>query len=113
MRRKKRPKVDDEQHAPQTRETGAAVSAAAVISGSGSSDTAPARRDKNDRRRIEDEAALFRRFQEEAKMLEKEAHECPMPKPGGVLGRLLGFQRDEDARADAMRKRKKDASDVR
>jgi len=28
-------------------------------------------------------------------MLEKEARECPVPKPGGVLGRLLGFQQDE------------------
>ena len=55
---------------------------------------APAARGK-ERARIEDEAALFRQFQEEAKMLEKEAHECPVPKPGGLLGRLLGFQRDD------------------
>ena len=46
-------------------------------------------------------------------MLEKEAHECPVPKPGGVLGRLLGFQQHEDARDDAVRERRKDASDVR
>jgi cytochrome c oxidase assembly factor 2 len=44
--------------------------------------------------RLQDEAALFRQFQHEAEMLEKEAHACPVPKPGGVLGRLLGFQQD-------------------
>jgi cytochrome c oxidase assembly factor 2 len=43
-----------------------------------------------------DEAALFRQFQEEAQILEKEARECPVPKPGGILGRLLGFQQDEN-----------------
>jgi hypothetical protein len=44
--------------------------------------------------RIEGEAALFQQFQEEAEMLEKEARECPVPKPGRFLGRLLGFQQD-------------------
>jgi hypothetical protein len=43
-----------------------------------------------------DEAALFRQFQEEAQILEKEARECPVPKPGGILGRLFGFQQDEN-----------------
>ena len=55
---------------------------------------------------IEDAAALFRQFQQEAEMLEREARECPVPKPGGVLGRLLGFQKkpeDEDgARGGSM-----------
>jgi cytochrome c oxidase assembly factor 2 len=50
---------------------------------------------------LEDEAALFRQFQGEAQMLEKEARECPVPKPGGVLGRLLGFQQDEKEDAHA------------
>ena len=46
---------------------------------------------------LEEEAALFRQFQAEAKILEKEGHQCPVPKPTGVLGRLLGFE-DEDGR---------------
>lgn len=48
---------------------------------------------------IDEESALFRQFQEEAKTLDREAHACPVPKPGGVLGRLLGF--GEDERGDA------------
>jgi cytochrome c oxidase assembly factor 2 len=50
--------------------------------------------------RIEGEAALFRQFEEEAEMLEKEARECPVPKPGGFVGRLLGFQQDGNKQGD-------------
>jgi cytochrome c oxidase assembly factor 2 len=62
--------------------------------------------------RITDEAALFRNFQEEAEMLEKEAHECPVPKPSGVLGRLLGFQQD-GKKTDAVRAGSRDSEAVR
>lgn len=31
------------------------------------------------------------------------ARECPVPKPGGVLGELLGFRQDEHRDADARR----------
>ena len=44
---------------------------------------------------LEEEAALFRALQREAEALEKEAREareCPVPKPKGILGRLLGFE---------------------
>jgi cytochrome c oxidase assembly factor 2 len=44
---------------------------------------------------IEEEAALFRELQQEAELLQKvdkEARECPIPKPKGVLGRFLGFE---------------------
>lgn len=40
---------------------------------------------------LEEEAALFRELQREAEALEREAGECPVPKPSGILGRLLGF----------------------
>jgi hypothetical protein len=60
----------------------------------------------------QDEAALFRQFQHEAEMLEKEAHACPVPKPGGVLGRILGFQQDKKNQ-DVERWRGKDADDIR
>jgi len=62
--------------------------------------------------RLHDEAALFRQFQQEAEMLEKEARACPVPKPGGAVGRLLGFQPDENKHGDE-RRRRKDANDVR
>jgi cytochrome c oxidase assembly factor 2 len=60
----------------------------------------------------QDEAALFRQFQHEAEMLEKEAHACPIPKPGRVLGRILGLQQDEN-KQDDERGRRKDTDDVR
>ncbi|EXJ84165.1 hypothetical protein A1O3_04832 [Capronia epimyces CBS 606.96] len=41
---------------------------------------------------LEEEAALFRDLQREAEALEMEARECPVPKPKGVIGRLLGFE---------------------
>ncbi|KIV93444.1 hypothetical protein PV10_04657 [Exophiala mesophila] len=40
---------------------------------------------------LEEEAVLFRELQREADALEREAGECPVPKPSGVIGRLLGF----------------------
>ena len=44
------------------------------------------------RKDIEEEAALFRELQREAEALDKQGHECPVPKPKGILGRLLGFE---------------------
>ncbi|KIW33563.1 uncharacterized protein PV07_00403 [Cladophialophora immunda] len=44
---------------------------------------------------LDEEAALFRELQAEAEMLEKEARsarECPVPKPKGWVGRILGFE---------------------
>lgn len=43
---------------------------------------------------LQDEAAMFKKLQEEAKVLKTESQdrECPVPKPRGALGRLLGFQ---------------------
>ena len=31
----------------------------------------------------------------ESEMMLKKAHECPVPKPKGIIGRLLGFE-DKD-----------------
>jgi cytochrome c oxidase assembly factor 2 len=43
-------------------------------------------------RTMEDEAALFQQLKEEAELLEKQARECPVPKPSGWVGRVLGFE---------------------
>ncbi|RMZ87177.1 hypothetical protein DV736_g5606, partial [Chaetothyriales sp. CBS 134916] len=43
---------------------------------------------------INHEAALFRQLQHEAAVLDKQAHECPLPKPTGWLGHILGFEKD-------------------
>lgn len=54
-----------------------------------------ARKGLADHKNLEEEAALFRELQREAEILEKadrEARECPVPKPTGMLGRLLGFE---------------------
>ena len=37
--------------------------------------------------------------EEERAMMRKKAHECPVPKPPGVIGRILGFQ-DEKRREE-------------
>ena len=42
-------------------------------------------------RSLQDEAELFRQLQLEAELLEKQARECPVPKPKGFVGRMLGF----------------------
>jgi hypothetical protein len=42
-------------------------------------------------RTMQEEAVLLRRMQDEAARLEKEARECPVPKPSGWVGRVLGF----------------------
>ena len=44
---------------------------------------------------LDQDAELFTQFAEEAKVLERERHECPVPKPDKILARLLGFQEDE------------------
>ncbi len=52
---------------------------------------------------LDEEAALFRELQAEAEMLEKEARsarECPVPKPRGWVGRILGFEEQGRKLAD-------------
>jgi cytochrome c oxidase assembly factor 2 len=109
VRRKRR--KSDEQHAPEAPDTKDMLhrdltpsAVAGVVTAKRPECSA---RSKPEDPKIEDEAALFRQFQDEAKMLEKEAHECPVPKPGGVLGRLLGFQQDENKQGD-LRERSRD-----
>jgi hypothetical protein len=43
-------------------------------------------------RSLHDEAELFKMLQKEAETVEKEARECPVPKPRGFVGRILGFE---------------------
>ena len=50
------------------------------------------------RKAMSEEAALFAELQREAEALDREARECPVPKPRGFIGRFLGFQ--EKAEAD-------------
>lgn len=47
---------------------------------------------------MEDEAAILRQLQAEAAILQQDnaRRECPIPKPKGVLGRVLGFESDCD-----------------
>jgi cytochrome c oxidase assembly factor 2 len=41
---------------------------------------------------IDDEIARFREMKEEAERMAKIRRECPVPKPGGVIGEILGFK---------------------
>lgn len=50
---------------------------------------------------MSEEAALFAELQREADALEKEARECPVPKPRGLIGRILGFEETTTAEEGA------------
>jgi len=43
-------------------------------------------------RNLQEEAELFKQLEAEAKVVRKESHECPVPKPTGLVGRFLGFE---------------------
>ncbi|KDB26337.1 hypothetical protein H109_01859 [Trichophyton interdigitale MR816] len=47
-------------------------------------------------RELREQAVEFRQMEAEAKELEKAARECPVPKPKGILGQLLGFGADKN-----------------
>jgi cytochrome c oxidase assembly factor 2 len=56
---------------------------------------APAKKEAALRNEEEEEVkAMFRDMEEEAAGLERERRECPVPKPRGKIGELLGFGRD-------------------
>ncbi|KAK5060227.1 hypothetical protein LTR84_010112 [Exophiala bonariae] len=56
------------------------------------SNLAMQRKNLSQRKAMSEEAALFAELQREADALEKEARECPVPKPRGLIGRILGFE---------------------
>lgn len=41
---------------------------------------------------VDEELATFMQMEKEAKALENTARECPVPKPRGIVGQILGFQ---------------------
>ncbi|OOQ89360.1 hypothetical protein PEBR_27597 [Penicillium brasilianum] len=41
---------------------------------------------------VDEEVSTFFQMEEEAEKLARVGHECPVPKPKGVLGELLGFR---------------------
>ncbi|KAL4904870.1 hypothetical protein BDW74DRAFT_153668 [Aspergillus multicolor] len=45
----------------------------------------------------DEEIATFLQLEEEAKQYTNVRHECPVPKPTGVIGNLLGFPKGTDA----------------
>ncbi|EEP80411.1 predicted protein [Uncinocarpus reesii 1704] len=48
-------------------------------------------------RQLDDAAAEFRHMDEEAKRLRKVGRECPVPKPKGIVGQMLGFDVPKDS----------------
>lgn len=63
------------------------------------------RKSLSQRRDMAEEAALFAELQWEAEALEREARECPVPKPKGFIGRILGFEDKENATATTTTRR--------
>ena len=60
-------------------------------------------KERKERSRLEEEALLFRQLQEEAAQLASQRRECPVPKPKGVVGRLLGFDNSGQGGEEAVR----------
>ena len=58
------------------------------------SDPAKSGRRRRVRRRVEAPNSTEEESSE-SEMMVKKAHECPVPKPKGIIGRVLGFQ-DKD-----------------
>ncbi|KAK2808298.1 hypothetical protein FQN50_004857 [Emmonsiellopsis sp. PD_5] len=47
---------------------------------------------------LDAEIAKFRQMEEEARNLASVKRECPVPKPGGVVGQMLGFKNRDESR---------------
>ena len=47
--------------------------------------------DRNGLEEEEEEAEALLVLAEQRKRLEKKGHECPIPKPGGIVGEVLGL----------------------
>lgn len=61
---------------------------------------------------LDEEAALFRALAAEAEVLEhqaKQARECPVPKPSGWVGRMLGFSQDSSSPVQTRREEVEEA----
>jgi hypothetical protein len=69
-------------------------------------DSRLAKAEANKAKTLEDEAALFRQLQQEADMLEKQARECPVPRPKGWIGRVLGFESQQEQSSAEMQQQK-------
>jgi len=61
-------------------------------------ETQQARQRRNRANKLQKEAELLQQLQAEAAALDQEnaRRPCPVPKPRGALGRLLGFEDDTD-----------------
>ena len=46
----------------------------------------------NKTKTLQEEAVLFRQLQAESAALDRQARECPVPKPGGWIGRMMGIE---------------------
>ena len=89
--RKRRRKVrEGQEQQDQHDETETAKTAAALeTAGSGAI-----------RGEIVDEVAEFRKMEQEAKQVSKLRRECPVPKPRGIVGTILGFDRDQPGKGN-------------
>ena len=55
-------------------------------------------------RPTDEEVSTFLQLEEEAKSIADSRRECPVPKPGGVVGELLGFKRDGNGQQEQQRR---------
>ncbi|KAJ5246214.1 alpha-1-3-mannosyltransferase [Penicillium chermesinum] len=59
-------------------------------------ETETARPDQPSPAPVEDEVSTFFQMEAEAKRLAQLNHQCPVPKPRGIIGELLGFHTSSD-----------------
>lgn len=48
----------------------------------------------------ENEIVKFKQLQAEANIMVRDRRECPVPKPGGIVGRILGFEGKSTSSSD-------------
>ncbi|KAL1998643.1 hypothetical protein VTN02DRAFT_5814 [Thermoascus thermophilus] len=54
---------------------------------------------------VDEEVSTFLQMEEEAERMAKVGRECPVPKPGGIIGEILGFRnaRNNDEQPEGSR----------
>jgi cytochrome c oxidase assembly factor 2 len=50
----------------------------------------------------DEEASTFLQMEEEAEKMAKIGRTCPVPKPGGIVGELLGFRNRDNGRREGQ-----------
>lgn len=57
---------------------------------------------------VDEEVSTFLQMEEEAERMAKVGRECPVPKPGGIIGEILGFRNSRNEEQGGSRIQRSD-----